>query len=389
MRTCSPLFLALALVACDEPPPPMPVPTPPPEAQPAPVPAHPFVPPQMDLRPATGPITPALFVDLAPASGPPGRGGLTTDAPLISPDVLGVGPFAVDDDGAVFTNDSDLGEVLVQPDGDWSRARALVRTPANASGRREELLGLAMDATHVYVSSVVRAVDGEPSVFAIRAVPKGGGEARVLARGECPGGVVADVSVDDTHAYWVHTRRVDGVSTSTIQRAPKAGGPIETIVADLGGFYAYALVDGAVVYATGDRFRERIERVPASGGPAEVLHQADDLVGAIVGDANGIAFTVRDPDMSHVHVFELPPGGEAREVAVFAGFPSSLCRDAGRTYWAEFTSEELSAPMRVMTETDGAPREVAAGVPRGAHWTIARGRVYWGTDRGVASAALR
>lgn len=381
-------LLVLALVGCDEPPAPVaePTPAPTPQATPAP---RPFVPPQIDPRPATGAVTPDLLTDLEPASGPPGRGGLTEDAPLVSPDLLGVGPFAIDEDGTVFTADGDAGEVLVQPGGDWSRAQALVRTPDNASGRREELLGLAMDATHVFFASVVRTPDGSRSVFAIRAVPKAGGTARVLARGDCVGGVVHDVAVDATHVYWVHTHRTDGVSQASVRRVPKEGGAVETVVPDLGGFRTYAIVDGALIYAVGDRTRERLERVPVAGGLAVVLHQADEVIGAIAADGGVIVFTVRDPDMAHMHVFELPTGGEVREVATFDGFPEALRRHGGHTYWAEFTAEPLGAPMRIMSVgPDGSPHEVATGVRRGARWTIARGRVYWGTVRGVVSAPL-
>ena len=96
-------------------------------------------------------LSPDRFGDLPPpepASSRPRRIGAPGGASDAA-DTGTVGPMAVDVNGDVYVLDGDAGEVVLQPWGPHSDARLLTRVPPLGGGQREELFGIAIDASNV------------------------------------------------------------------------------------------------------------------------------------------------------------------------------------------------------------------------------------------------
>jgi hypothetical protein len=93
---------------------------------------------------------------------------------------------------------------------------------------------LGMDDEHLYYAKF----DDIPS--GIMAMPKGGGEGKTIVSNVRP----ARFALDDTHLYWVND------SEAAVYRAPKNGGPVETVWAASGRWVVDLAVDACNIYWT-------------------------------------------------------------------------------------------------------------------------------------------
>ena len=91
-------------------------------------------------------------------------------------------------------------EVVVVPAS--GTARVIARTQPLPAPFTEELFGIAVDATHVYVASNVRTPDASRVAYTVRAAPRAGGVARVLVRGDLAAdGLATDLEVAGDALY--------------------------------------------------------------------------------------------------------------------------------------------------------------------------------------------
>lgn len=310
---------------------------------------------------------------------------------------LRVGPMAVDENGDVYVLDADLGEVVVEPWGPHAEPRLLTRLPAYGLALREELFGIAVDASNVYFSSDVRSSDGRVAAFAIRSVSKQGGIARVLAGGEAPGGLTTTLALDDANVYAL--RYVDegadagGIHlVGAVERLPKTGGPMQTVAPGLGAFFTFALDGDSIDYFAPEGEGGPLHRIAKAGGPPTTLVTAKTDIGGLAIGASHLYYTERDVSAGTFQLSRIPSAGGAPEaLRTFSGFGDPLIVDGGSLYWAEDVEKDKIAPMRVMAlpEVRGEPREVLSDLPRGGYWTVRHGVVYWGTTTGVESRSIR
>lgn len=152
-------------------------------------------------------------------------------------------------------------------------ATNLVETlvPAGVNGAH-----LAADATHVYFGK-----DGGISRYAFA----GGAIEQVVV----DGGGINGIAVDDTDVYWSSYGSADS-DTGTIQRAPKAGGPTETLATGQAQPWDVTVADGQVYWSnqtwggTGPREGEAtVMRADADGANiTAVISGQTDCVGQVM-----------------------------------------------------------------------------------------------------------
>ncbi|WP_437679756.1 hypothetical protein [Sorangium sp. So ce131] len=123
-------------------------------------------------------------------------------------------------------------------------------TPTLLSTGLEEPLGIALDATSIYVGDS----------YAVRKLPIGGGEAEWLALGTG----ARRVQVDATHVYWTNA------DASSVRKVPIAGG--DDVVLASGYFESHEVVlDATHVYWANLGDAPEIRRVPVDGGEPVVV----------------------------------------------------------------------------------------------------------------------
>lgn len=294
---------------------------------------------------------PEWFLDLpAPAPTPP-----AADAEP--------GAFVVDggDIYAAYTYD---GLIAVHPA--KGAPRSLVK--ARQLPRDEEIFDLALDATHVWFTSVSRSSDGSHAAYALRRVPKSGGTATVVTRGALgDNGLATKVFVDDAHVWFL---RSSAPFVFDLVKLPKAGGAEQTIVRDLAGFSPVAFDgDRFYVYTAGS-----VAWVPKGGGPVTPIATTDDEVRSIVTSATDVYYTVRDK--AGVRLYQAPKAGKARVIASYVAVQPDLFFDRGALYRNEAT-KGIPSPHRIVTELATGAFTAAEGAPSGQYWRVQDGVAYW------------
>jgi hypothetical protein len=336
---------------------------------------------------SSGPITAARMNELpAPAPARP------VCVEQSDPYALATWPVVVDRAGDVFTVDGFGGQVLTQPGGSLADARVLAAVPILELGHSEELGQLAIDDTTVFFTSNLRNFDASESAWAVRAAPRAGGAAIVLARGDAPRGFAASLFVDASHVYFLHDEHRGEHIVGTLWRVPKGGGAPAPVVQGLGDHFAWFLAGDEIFYHSPER--QEIRRVSTAGGePRTVVATTSASPGWILVAAGSLYFTTAEPSAQGatimLHAVELEGPSAARTIASYDGWLSSVRHDGQSVYWAEFTDDAIDAPQRVIAKTGSAPpRTVYEPIGHSEAWAIHDGKVYWGTTRCVRSAAL-
>lgn len=336
---------------------------------------------------SAGPITAARMVDLpAPKAGRP----VCIDQ--ADPYALATWPVVVDRRGDVITMDDFGGQLVVQPAGSLAEARVLAAVPRTNPLVDEQLGELAIDDTTVFFLSNLRNFDASEAAWAVRAVPRAGGAALVIARGETPDGYAASLAVDATHVYFLHHAPQGQHLEGTVWRVAKHGGEPVPVVRGLGAHFAWFLAGDEIFYHS--RAHAEIRRVPTAGGEPRLVVATPEAPGAMLVAAGALYFTtadlsVRDGPQLRLHAVALAGAPSVRTIARYDGWLSSVRHDGESVYWAEFTDDSLDAPQRVLTQAgDAPPRVVYEPIGRSEAWAIHDGKVYWGTTRCVLSAAL-
>jgi hypothetical protein len=228
--------------------------------------------------------------------------------------------------------------------------------------------GLALDATHVYWSSM--SSSGEGSVMS---VPITGGTATTLAMG----GNAKALAVNSVFAYWTDLN-------AGAFSVPKAGDATLGLVEGEATWSSIAATDEDVVwtqsfFAMGLPAGWAVSGILFGGGPTWTL--ASSTTGgadSVVIDGNDVYFIASTSESgAKASISRVPLGGGAPTVLVTA-HPSSLAVDATYVYWTDDASPTGPNSIQRVAKTGGTP-EVLASKLEFPPWSIAvdATRVYW------------
>lgn len=344
---------------------------------------------QMDAMVAiasVGPISAARMIELpAPSVERPVCIGQA------DPYALNAWPVVVDRRGDVFAADDFGGQIVVQPAGSLENARALAAVPRINPWGDEQLGWLAVDDSTVFFTSNLRNFDASESAWAVRAVPKAGGAAVVLARGDAPGGFTSSLALDDASVYFLHDVPQGTRSDGTLWRVDKRGGEPVPVVRGLGAHFAWCLAGDEIFYHSPEH--AEIRKLATAGGEPTTVVSTSIAPGRILVAGGSLYFTTATlsaEPAARITLYgsdlETP---SAQAIASYDGWLSSVRHDGESVYWAEFTEDSIDAPQRVMARTGSAPPHVAyEPIGHSEAWEIHDGKVYWGTTRCVRSAEL-
>lgn len=333
-----------------------------------------------------GPITAASMTDLT--APPPGAAACLTQD---DPDAYDVSPVVVDAKGDVYALDEFGGQVIVQPGGVREQAKVLAAVSRTHPLLDEQLLDLVDDGDRIVFSSVRRNFDDSEMAWAVRAVPKAGGTAKVLAKGDGPRTMVSDLAIDAQHVYLERSKLGPEHYEAELFRMPREGGELEHVAGGMGVPAAWTVHDGTVVVAERRDDGSALVRIGVGAEP-EVVATTDDVVGSVAMAHGTLYYLMRDLRIGRapgVRLFAID-GSRTEAVAAFAGWTTPLHVDAGVLYWTEHVSEALDAAQRVRARPsrNGLNATLHHAIGHGQGWTVEDGRVYWGTPQCVQSAAL-
>jgi hypothetical protein len=126
---------------------------------------------------------------------------------------------------------------------------------------------IAIDATHIYWTDY--------NDKSVRSVPKAGGPDQLLAQEV---GATWYVATDGVHAYY----SMSSGSAGAIRRVPVGGGAAQTVVANVTGPQGID-VDATDVYFT---TTTSVQKAPKAGGPATILATVSDARAVVVQGAD-------------------------------------------------------------------------------------------------------
>jgi hypothetical protein len=119
------------------------------------------------------------------------------------------------------------------------------------------------------------------------------------------GSRVYSLAIDDTHVFVTHTRSALDHSGGSIQRVPKQGGEVQTLVSNFWNPTSIA-VDGTHAYFNVSASQDgEIRRVPKNGGPVETILTGRAGPGDIVVDSTHVYIT----EMTYGYVGRRPKEG--------------------------------------------------------------------------------
>lgn len=341
-----------------------------------------------------GPITAASMTDLG---APPASAAVCLSQD--DPDAYDVSPVVVDAKGDVFALDVFGGQVIVQPGGDREAAKVLAAVSRTHPLLDERLLDMVDDGDRIVFSSVRRNFDDSEMAWAVRAVPKTGGTARVLAKGDGARTMVDDLAIDAQHIYLERNRLGPEHYEAELFRMPREGGELERVAGGMGVPAAWTVHDGTVVVAKRRGDGSELVRI-AVGAEPEVIATTEDVVGSLATAHGTLYYLMRDSRIGRdpgVRLFALDGstngstnGSAGEAVAAFNGWMTPLHVDAGVLYWTEHVSDALDAAQRVRARTGRHALNATLhhAIGHGQGWTVEDGRVYWGTPQCVQSATL-
>lgn len=158
----------------------------------------------------------------------------------------------------------------------WNTHSGVVDVLSETGGR-----ALAIDSSYIYW------VAGLSSSSILRA-PRAGGPSTSLVDDRQQ---IISLAVDDHHIYWTELD-VNNTSHNGIWRIAQHGGPIEAFAPNQRGATSVVL-DSTHVYWT-DQFEDRVMRKPKAGGPVDTLAASQDGASFIALDDRFVYWVARD-----------------------------------------------------------------------------------------------
>ena len=233
-----------------------------------------------------------------------------------------------------------------------------------ADGHLVFVRGLASDASGTYW--VDEQVTGSDPTGVWHLTP--GEEPRFLAEG-----AGNEIALDDTHVYWFEW------AARAIQRVPKEGGEVESVVEGLGDWSSFALAgERILVIDTGsDRSGAQIIAAEVDGGGAEVIAP---MVHATAQMSYPVVVGDRLYWQGGDRLLSMPVAGGEEETAWLGGVAAgSLSGDELGVYFAT----ERGAVMWLTVE--GEAVTLAIGEYQADHTTVVGDDVYFSAWRGDSS----
>jgi hypothetical protein len=200
-------------------------------------------------------------------------------------------------------------------------------TPETLAIRGVEVMGIAVDATHVYWT--------EPDDDRIMRMPKSGGTPVEIAMGDDPRYVV----VDGSHLYWSQRPNLYG----SVYRVPKAGGTAVKVFD--AGYYPHRLaIDSTHVYLIKS---DAIVRAPKGGGAMEVVIATSGVAPDLALDDSRVYYA----DYGKIYAVD-KDGSNQTILASAQGNIKGIALDATHIYWTTYNtngimraSKNLSTPL--------------------------------------------
>lgn len=243
----------------------------------------------------------------------------------------------------------------------------------------ENALSVAADSTGVYWSTLAvdAGADAEPEGEIIRAAPDGGSRT-VVATAESQTGTGA-IALDATHVYW-------GTTTDKVRRAPKAGGPVETLdLALTAGGVSRLAVGNETVFATirAGTNTGRIDAVPLSGGASTSIASNQEQPYGIVVDPQHVYWVSQGSVAGSARITQaLHDGGSAISIPSNGVQPQYIATDGERVYWTHATAGDgLWAGTLPLTAGGGVVKLFGGAPGRGV--AVDANHVYWSTETSI------
>lgn len=251
------------------------------------------------------------------------------------PDVVGtsaIGDLAADGDAAYVATWSGVSRI-----GHDAWAAETFAAAPRIDGMDVEVTQVAARGGSVYFSIDVSCVDGpcgglNPVLVALSADGPGTG-AFLSVPG---GGNVFDLAAGATTAYF--TGNLMGVP-GQLHSAPLAGGPLVNYAEYAEGPVAAGPEDGFVVFGT------NILRVPADGGPTQMLVADANAIAGVAADAASV-YWISGGDPGTLSARDVDAGA-VRIIASGLSWPAGIAVDDTFAYWIECASNRSQqAPAR-------------------------------------------
>ncbi len=203
--------------------------------------------------------------------------------------------------------------------------RAAVRRVEKAGGPIEtvwtaiapdyDVSEIAVDDTHIYW---INEIDTSPDdVAVVRRRAKSGGTVETISDGRRS---VVGLGIDATHVYW--SERL------ALWRRAKAGGATQRVAA-LSGFYSSIAFDRTHIYLT-QYWENEVTRVPRAGGPPESVATGQGGPGFIAVDAGHVYWANR---LDGRVMRWAKTGGTTAPIATDQAGPLHLAIDDDHVYW--------------------------------------------------------
>lgn len=207
---------------------------------------------------------------------------------------------------------------------------------------------IAVDETNVYVTDAT-GPDGH-----VLQIPKGGGDATILARRQM---LPMAVQVSADQVYFL--------TSDALKRVPVGGNAPETLAEAMDGQYGALVTDAEQVYWTNYADVGSVQRVPKAGGEVVTLAEGDAYPAGLVLQAGVLYWSA----FSNDRIGSVPAAGG--EATVFADAQPSprlgIAATDTHLYWMTentFPMELLRAPLA------GGEPELVARAPSPASWAV-------------------
>lgn len=251
-------------------------------------------------------------------------------------------------------------------------------------------LGVAVDAKTIYVTDGFREAEHTPKVGRVLAIPRAGGDIKVLAT-TTDLAVDAPIAVDDGFVYYT-TQFVPkgGPYTSHLFRVPIAGGEPEELAT--APFIQAIALDADRVYFASDgsigtgAAAGTIQAVAKTGGAAVTLASDAIAPSGLAISGTDVFYTLAgDRDNATGSVVRVPKAGGPTEVlAQNLPWPHAIVAGESAVYWLEYTLVGVDcSPVGDVVKLDlggGAPVILAGKQPAPTQLALDGATLYWIND---------
>jgi hypothetical protein len=197
-----------------------------------------------------------------------------------------------------------------------------------------------------------------------------------------PMGPIYSLIADSTHIYWAETSATDTGYLSSIKKASKATGVIQTLASGLNGFAGNLAISGSfLVFGEANGIgTARILKVPLAGGPVVILagppsHAETEGLRGLAVDAQNV-YWIGDTTVQSVSL----NGGTPRVLVTGNNQTIAIAANAIDVFWIEHVCCAGDLPSRInkIPKGGGAPTVVTDGMYEARTLSLDSTTLYWG-----------